>query len=160
MNITRWLFASRGVNITRWLLASVGVYIAYEILNLIIHSVILKSIYEETKAVWRPEPDMKMWIMWITAAIFSLLFVYIFTKGYEGKGIMEGVRYGLWIGLFVSIPMAYNSYATLAIPYKLAFQWWVYGTIQCIICGIVASWLYKPAAHAETSQPSQPAQPA
>lgn len=144
------------MNKSRWLLASVGVFVAYEILNFIIHSVILMGIYEETKAVWRPDMMEKMWIMWITAAIFSLLFVLIFTKGYEGKGCMEGVRYGLLIGLFVSIPMAYNSYATIAIPYKLAFQWWVYGTIQCIICGVVAAWLYKPVI-TQTSEPSQPA---
>lgn len=146
------------MNKSRWLIASVGVYIAYKILDYLINGVILMGIYEETKAVWRPDMMDKMWIMWITAAIFSLLFVYIFIKGYEGKGIMEGVRYGLWIGLFVSIPMAYNSYATLAIPYKLAFQWWVYGTIQCIICGIVAAWIYKPVVHAEPAQTSQPTQ--
>lgn len=148
------------MNKSRWLLASLGVYIAHQILDYVIHSVILMKTYEATASVWRPDMMDKMWIMWITAAIFSLFFVYVFTKGFEGKGVMEGVRYGLWIGLWFSIPMAYNSYATLAIPYKLAFQWWVYGTIQCIILGIVTAWIYKPAEHHEQTHASEPAQPA
>lgn len=150
------------MNTKRWLLGSLGVFVAHQFLNYIIHDLILMGCYEATASVWRPDMDSKMWIMVLTAAIFSLLFVYIFTKGYEGKGIFEGARYGLWMGLLISIPMAYNSYATLDIPYSLAASWWTYGTIQIIICGIIAALLYKPCAASEeapappsTEQPSQ-----
>ena len=149
------------MNTKRWLLCSLGVYVAYRILDYILHGLILAGCYEATASVWRPDMESKMWIMWITSAIFSLLFVYIFTKGYEGKGILEGARYGLWMGLLVSIPMAYGSYATLDIPYSLAASWWVLGTIEIIILGIVAAWLYKPCAAAEeapapAAPPEQP----
>ena len=142
------------MNTKRWLLASLAVYIAYEILDYVIHGGLLGSIYEQTASLWRPDMMDKMWIMWVSNAIFSLLFAYIFTKGYEGKGLMEGVRYGLWIGLMIAIPRAYNSYATIAIPYALAFQWWVYGTIQMIICGVIAAAIYKPCEAAKTASAS------
>ena len=144
------------MNTKRWLLASLGVYIAHQILDAIIHGVILAGKYEETASVWRPDMESKMYIMWITAAIFSLLFVYIFSKGYEEKGIAEGARYGLWMGLFFSIPMAYGSYATLDIPYSLAFSWWTLGTIKIIICGIVAALLYKPVSVAKPGSSEAP----
>ena len=143
------------MNVKRWLLASFGVYVAHRILDLIIHGVILAGQYEAAADVWRPDMESKMYIMYITAAIFSLLFVYIFIKGYEGKGIMEGVRYGLWMGLLISIPMAYGSYATLDIPYSLAFSWWTLGTVKIIICGIVAASVYRPAAAAEPAAPAE-----
>ena len=107
---------------------------------------ILSGLYEATAEIWRPDMDSKMWIMWITAAIFALLFVHIFSKGYEGKGLMEGARFGLWIGLLLSIPMGYNTYAIFPIPYSLVFLWFLFGTIQVTICGIVAACLYKSAA--------------
>lgn len=147
------------MNVKRWLLASLGVYIAILILDLIIRVLILQGCYEATADVWRQDMKSKMYIMYITAAIFSLLFVYIFTKGYEGKGIMEGVRYGLWMGLLISIPSAYGFYATIDIPYSLAFSWWTLGTVEIIICGIVAASLYRPAAAAEPAPAEAPPSP-
>ncbi|MCK4965847.1 hypothetical protein KAS50_02385 [bacterium] len=144
------------MNVKRWLLASLGVYVAIQVLDLIIHVLILQGCYEATADVWRSDMKSKMYIMYITSAIFSLLFVYIFTKGYEGKGIMEGVRYGLWMGLLISIPNAYGYYVTIDIPYSLAFSWWTLGTVEIIICGIVAASLYRPAAAAEPAPAEAP----
>ncbi|MFC1558703.1 hypothetical protein ACFL40_05045 [candidate division KSB1 bacterium] len=143
------------MNVKRWLLASLGVYVAHQVLNAIIHGVILMGKYEATASVWRHDTDDKMYIMHVTGAILSLLFVYIFTKGYEGRGILEGARYGLWMGLLITIPGAYGSYAVLDIPYCLAFSWWTLGTVQLIICGIVAALLYKPAAAAAEPAPAE-----
>ena len=58
---------------------------------------------------------------------------------------MEGVRYGLIIGLFFLIPSAFGQYATYPIPFSLAVQWFVYGLIEFIIFGIIAAVIYKPA---------------
>jgi hypothetical protein len=88
----------------------------------------------------------KMWIQWMNAFLTSFLFTYIFTKGYDGKGIMEGIRFGLIIGLLLSIPTAYGTYIIIPIPYTLAIEWFLYGTAQLIIMGVVASAIYKPAA--------------
>jgi len=147
------------MNKKRWLVASVGVYVAFMILGYIIDGIILKGQYQATAALWRPAAEMKTWISWITTAIFSLLFVYIFIKGYEGKGILEGVRYGLWIGLLITIPTSYSLYAAMPIPYSLAFWWWVLGTIEIIICGVVAAWLYKPAVAPKLAPEPTPPSP-
>jgi len=57
---------------------------------------------------------------------------------------MEGVRYGLWIGLFTSVPMAFNLYSVLPVPVSLALQWFIYGTLQSILCGTMLAVAYKP----------------
>jgi hypothetical protein len=59
---------------------------------------------------------------------------------------MEGLRFGLIIGLFVSIPMAYGTYMIIPIPYYLALEWFFYGTAQAILLGAVAAAVYKPLA--------------
>ena len=41
-----------------------------------------------------------MWIEWLDGFIVSFLFTYIFTKGYQGRGIMEGLRSGFIIRTF------------------------------------------------------------
>ncbi|MFC1554184.1 hypothetical protein ACFL7D_06090 [candidate division KSB1 bacterium] len=129
----------------KWLLGSLAVFVVYSLLDYVIHSLILMGVYEATMSVWRPMEEYRLWISLVKNMILALLFVYIFTKGYEGKGIMEGVRFGLWIGLLIWVPVAYAFYNILPIPYSIAWQWWIYGTIQCVICGLAASLIYKPA---------------
>ncbi len=132
------------MNVKRFFLAAVVVFIVAEVLEFLIHGVILASTYEALKDLWRPDMESKMWIYPVIGAIWSLLFVYIFVKGREGKGLMEGVRFGVVIGLFVGIPMAYGTYAMIAIPYSLALQWWIYTLIECIVLGVIAALVYKP----------------
>ena len=106
----------------------------------------LQGLYAETKHLWRPDMASKMWIMQVVSLVTSFLFVYIFTKGYEGKGIMEGFRFGLIVGLFTSLPMGYGSYAVMPIPYELAFKWFLYGTAEMIVVGMIAALIYRPLA--------------
>ena len=132
------------MNKKRFLLASIAVFVVFEILDWIIHSKILSRTYMNLQHLWRPDMMDKMWIMYITAFIFSFLFVYIFTKGYEGKGVAEGIRYGLIIGLLMLVVGMFNQYAVYPIPLNLTIQWFIYGLIQFIIVGIVAALIYKP----------------
>ena len=132
------------MNTKRFILTSIIVFVVYQALNQIIHMFILSGAYEATMDVWRADMMQKMWIIFVTTFIFSFLFVYIFTKGYEGRGIAEGIRYGLLIGLLMNVVGMFNQYAVYPIPFSLAIQWFIYGMIQFVICGIVTAAIYKP----------------
>ncbi|MGH2567761.1 MAG: hypothetical protein ACRDGA_05435 [Bacteroidota bacterium] len=120
----------------------VAVFVAMEVLMFLIHGVILQPTYEETQAVWRADMESLMWIYHVLAVIGAFFFTFIFSKGYEGKGIMEGVRYGLYIGIWMSSGMAYGSYSMIDIPYSLALQWFLYGIASYIIYGILLAMVY------------------
>src|SRR6266853_1866872 len=110
----------------------VVVFVVMVLTNFVIHGVLLSSIYhsDEMKMMMRPEAEQRVWIHIVTAAIASFFFTLIFSKGYEGKGLAEGMRYGFYVGMLVSIPMAYDTYAAMPIPYSLALQWFLYGIVQ------------------------------
>ena len=133
------------MNKKNFILTSIVVFVVYEVVNSIIHFLILSGAYQALAEVWRPDMMQKMWIVYVTALIFSFLFVYIFSKGYEGRGIQEGIRYGLIIGLLMNVVGMFNQYAVYPLPFGLVIQWFIYGVIQFILCGIVAAALYKPA---------------
>ena len=88
----------------RFLLTALAVLIVHEALGFIIHQVLLTPYYQETYSLWRMPEEINMPLIVLVAVIWSLLFTYIFTKGYEGKGPMEGIRYGLLVGLLISVP--------------------------------------------------------
>ena len=124
------------------LIGFVVTFILLEVLDILIHGVILMSVYQATQNVWRPDMMQKMWILHIVKIVVAFLVAFIFSKGYEGKGIMEGLRYGLYIGVLMSIGMAYGTYAMIAIPYSLALQWFIYGVIEYTIVGVALALVF------------------
>jgi uncharacterized membrane protein len=134
-------------NWSKLLIAFVAVFVVGQVLGYLIHGVWLAPTYQSLASVWRPEADMqsKMWIMFVTGAFWSFFFVYVFSRGYEGMGLGEGARYGAIIGLFFGISQSYDSYVIYPIPYSLALKWFLSGLAYCVVLGIVAAALYKPA---------------
>lgn len=132
------------MNLNRYIIASLAVFVAAAVLDFVINGVILRDAYQATKSVWRPDMTSKVWIFFLIDLIVAFPFTYIYVRGYEGKGIMEGVRFGAIIGVLMSIPMAYGMYAMLPVPYSLALQWFIYGLIETIVLGVVAAAVYRP----------------
>jgi hypothetical protein len=124
----------------------VVVFVVMEIVMFLIHGVILGSTYEAIKDKFRPDMESFMWIYHVLALIGAFFFTLIFSKGYEGKGAMEGVRYGLYIGIWMGAGMAYGSYSMIDIPYSLALQWFIYGIIEYIIYGVILAAVFGKQA--------------
>ena len=132
------------MNVKRLLLAALAVFVSFQILDYVIHMLILSADYEAIASVWRTNMMDMMWIMYISGIILSLLFVYIFTKGYQGKGIMEGIRYGLLIGVLMMVVGSLNQYVIYPVPIELAIKWIIFGLIEFMIAGIITALIYKP----------------
>lgn len=123
-------------------LGFVAVFVTAEILNYVIMDLILGPSFGSLKSLWREDMMSKVWIYHVITLVGAFFFTYIFSKGYEGKGIMEGVRYGLYIGIWMSIGAAYGTYAMIAIPYYLTLEWFLLGVLDYIIMGIVVALVY------------------
>jgi hypothetical protein len=127
---------------------TVAVFIVLAVLDFVINAVLLKGAYEATAHLWRPEAEMKIWLFQVVALFVAYFFTLIFSKGYEGKGIGEGVRYGFYVGMLMAVPMAYGSYGAMPIPYSLALQWFIYGLIEYVLAGVVVSMVFGKKAAA------------
>lgn len=127
-------------------MAFIAVFVTGVILNMIIYGLALGSAFSSLPA-WRPDMKSLQWIYIVITLVGSFFFTLIFSKGYEGKGIAEGIRYGLYTGIWLSIGMAYGTYGMVEVPYALTLEWFVLGVLSYIVMGIVASLVYgkKPA---------------
>ncbi len=122
-------------------LGFIAVFITLEVLDFLVHGLLLGSTYA-SMSVWRPDMASKMWIIHVVTLIGAFFFAFIFSKGYENKGIAEGVRYGLYIGVWMSVGMAYGTYAMVAIPYSLALEWFCLGVVEYVIAGAVLAMVF------------------
>ncbi len=125
-------------------LGFIATFIVLQVLEIVINSVILRPAYESLKNVWRPDMMSKTWIFSLVLLIGSFFFTFIFAKGFENKGIIEGVRYGIYVGIWLGTGKAYATYAMIAIPYSLALEWFVYSVLEYVIAGVVLSFIFAP----------------
>ena len=124
------------------LIGFVAVFVTFEVLDAIIHGGILMSTYAAMPHTWRPDMMNKLWILHFVKISTAFFFTYVFAKGYEGKGIMEGVRYGFYLGMIVSAGFAFGTYSMVDIGKSLAIQWFFYSLIEYIIAGVVVSLVF------------------
>ncbi len=128
-------------------LGFVVTFVVMEVLDYLIFTVILGPQWEATKSLWRADMGSKWYVYVLLAIIGSFFFSFIFSKGYEGKGIGEGIRYGTYIGIWLSAGAAYGTYGMVAIPYSLALEWFICGVIEYIIAGIFLALVFGKTAH-------------
>lgn len=133
------------MNVKRFLIAAAAVFVLFQVFDFVVHGMLLAPVYRSMMSVWRQDMMSLMWVMWITGAVMSLFFVYIFIKGYERRGMGEGLRYGVVIGLFMSVG-AFNQYVVYPITLSLAAQWFIYGIVEFIAAGLVTAAIYRPKA--------------
>lgn len=136
-------------NKTFWIGCAV-VYVVMQGLGFLIHGVLLSETYQGLTGVFRPEAEMMdmMWMMYVSGAVTVFMFCYIFTKGYEGKGIMEGVRFGALIGFLMAGAGSIDAHVIYPIPENVASIWLVTGIVSFMIAGAVFAAIYKPATAA------------
>lgn len=135
------------MNWKRLLLAALVAYLFLQISDFVVHGGIMSKTYEDIgqAGVFRPEADMMRytWVMFLTTIVFSFFFTFIFVKGYEGKGVAEGIRYGLYITCFWVFVNSFNSFVIYPLPYSLAWIWIFIGLIQMVVMGIIVALVYK-----------------
>jgi hypothetical protein len=141
------------MNKTFWI-GLVVLFIVAQATGYVVHQVWLSDTYQALASAFRPEAEMLdlMWIMMLTGLGVLFLFCYIFTKGHEGKGIGEGIRYGALIGTLVSLPTAIDAYVIYPITVELAAMWFVSGVLSFVIFGAIFAAIYKPSSsHADAA---------
>jgi len=137
------------MNWKRFWVASLVTYVVVQAMDFVINEVFMKSANESLKSLWRPDMASRMWVMYVVGVLVALLFTYIFIKGREGKGIAEGVRYGIIIWLFVSVPMNVGMWVLLPIQFMMIIRWTLFGLLEMLIAGILVAVIYKPSAPAK-----------
>ena len=121
----------------KYVLAVIVVFIAIELMNIVFHGFILSGLYQKSAAIWRPDMDKYMWVMYLATFLQTIGFVYIYFKLVSNKSPFRGVWYGLSIGFTIGVGMGYSTYGMIAMPYALAASWF-WG---CIIIYGIAGWI-------------------
>lgn len=140
----RFLEGNSIMNVKRLLLAIVAVFVAQQAMELVIHMKILGDTYASIKGLWRPDMQDYMWMMHVIGFAFCALFVHFYVSWRRVGGVGEGMKYGLIVGLIVGVS-GFMQYMIYPLPFSLVVKWLVFGTLQSMVMGAIASGIYRPA---------------
>jgi hypothetical protein len=134
------------MNWKRLIVAALAVFVSVQVLEFALSTIFMKSANEEVASLWRPDMRSKIWLMYVLSVLVALIFTYVFVKGREGKGLLEGVRFGLLMWLFITVPMNGAWWVMLPIPLAIVVRWILIGLVEMLVAGILAAVIYRPAA--------------
>ncbi len=138
------------MNSKKFWISVVVTFFVYGVLQFVIHGWMLQSQYDATAHLWKEKAVMesRFYGHLLADFFFALLFCFIYVKGYEPPkaGVAQGIRYGLYVGLFVQLPMTFTYFVVFNAPGTLLGWWLIYGLLTYIICGGILGAIYKPQA--------------
>ncbi len=130
------------MNTKRCILATIAVFVFVFVSDFLIHGQLLKDIYEQTAHLWRPQSEHNMAFMLASQILFSLVITVIFSRHYEAKGIGEGFRFGLLIGLLLGT-IQLGTYCYMPIPLSLTLSWVAASLVKGLGSGLALALTYK-----------------
>jgi len=135
------------MNAKKYIIGSLVVFIVMYALEFGLHGMILAGAYNSIQHILRPEADMMTYMpaMVIGFLLYAFGFCYLFTRGYEGKGIAESLRFGFYIGFFFGVSSAMIEYAVYPISGWIMLAYFIGYPIMNMIMGAVFAAIYKPA---------------
>ena len=134
------------MNVGRYVLGSIVVFAFFLIIEWIFHGIIMTGWYKESLELHRADAYTGGFLFWMLLGFLILAFGYcfVFTKGYENKGIAEGFRFGLYVGLTFSVSASLIEYSVFPFPAKWIIGWIIGYLIIMILAGIIFAAIYRP----------------
>src|SRR5690349_21234774 len=101
-------------------------------------------------AIFRPAGDTSGFaLMFLGIFAGMCCATWIYAMGYKGgSGAVEGLRFGVVIGLLMAAYISAANFGTMRIGKKLAATYLIGGFGEWLVAGIVIGLVYKPAAQA------------
>ncbi len=134
------------MNAGRYVLGSVVVALYFYLYEWLLHGIIMSKSYNEQMSLFRPDAESGIFLFWMLLGlvIMAFGFCFIFLKGYENKGIGEGFRYGLYVGLAFAVTNVLIEYSVFPFPGSWVISWIIGYMIMMILAGIIFAAIYKP----------------
>jgi hypothetical protein len=127
----------------RVVLPGVVVFAAWEIMDFVIHNVVLGDTYAATAQLWRPEAEMKFGLLGFVVLMGALTLVYVYAELVTVKSLNTALKFSLVIGLGIALGMSYGTYSVIPLPYSIAFTWFLGAMAEYAVAGLIMGIMIK-----------------
>ncbi|GAA3932686.1 hypothetical protein [Luteimonas lutimaris] len=119
--------------------------VAALLLGFVIHGLLLAPDYAALGPMFRSDDDGRHYAHWMVLAhvLIGFAMTWIYAQGFsEGRAsLLQGLRFGVAMALFSTIPGYLIYYAVQPLPGGLVARQLVLGTIATVLLGLLVAWL-------------------
>jgi hypothetical protein len=141
------------MNVKKLVLAGLAGFVVMFLLALLWYTVTQGFYTAQFSGIERPEPEASRFIWWIVLGylVGSFLMAYIYPIGYKGGApVKEGLRFGLLMGLIMTLPVVLILYGGYSFPQAGLLVDAIYQVIEKTIGGAVIALVYGSSAMVES----------
>ncbi len=133
------------MNIPRLVAAVVAVYIVMFVLAILFFDMLFGAQFAAYKDLMGGEAaEQNIW-PYLGYLVQAIMVAVLFVKGHEGKGVGEGIRFGVLVGLLLgAVDFTWGAHLA-AIPMGTAALAGLLTFVMWVAAGIVLALVYKPA---------------
>ena len=110
------------MNMKRFPLAAIGAFVFVFVYEFLVHGFLMKSLYEETASVWRPQEESNMVAMFLSQLLFGAALAFFYPIVGPDTDCKKGIPFGIGLGLVMAMPEI-ASYCYLPIPLTISLLW-------------------------------------
>ena len=127
----------------RLLICTLVVFVFMFFYEFVFHGVLLHADYELLPSIMRSEEASQGLIHFLILGllVMSWALCVIFERGYENKGLVEGARFGLLLGILMSAP-SLIFFAVMQFPGDLIVKWIIGGLLELVVAGMLLATVY------------------
>ena len=122
----------------RLLLSGFLILIAWTVIDVLMHRLLLHHLYEENAGLWRPFDQLNVALIYIVTFTLIAIFIGSYKLLVRPKSLGMGLGRGAFIGLALGMASGFGTYIHMPIPLPLALGWCIGGWLKGIAAGAIA----------------------
>ena len=127
----------------RLLFSGLAILLAWTVIDLLMHRLLLRAMYEENTSLWRPFDQLNVVLIYIVVFTLISTFVAIYWLLVRPKSLRVGLGLGALFGLALGISAGFGTYIHMPIPLALAWGWLIGGWLKGVVAGGIVGALIK-----------------
>lgn len=132
------------MDVKKFIFAAFALFVFIFFYEWFVHAYALKGLYNLTPTTWRSYPEMEanMPLAIFFQFLFAVWTAFVFTRLYKHGGIKNGLKYGLYFGVFAAL-LTSNWYLWINVPSILGLYWFLFGLLEGLIAGLILGLVYN-----------------